>query len=144
MKNTIASICHYAVALTSLIFGCMYLFKKEFMPYHSVAVGRSWDEVDAGMKVLILALMRAVSAGWLITAVVVAWLQWQFNKTKAGWIPLVILVAGLVSSSVTVYATTIVRAGSEGKPPTLLGVGMMVLFLAAYFLNRRYLKKNPA
>lgn len=49
--------CHLVAALLLLIFGLVYLFRPEFMPYHAVALDREWSTVERPYQVLILALM---------------------------------------------------------------------------------------
>ena len=61
--------CFIIVMLIGLLFAGMYLFRKEFMPYHSAAVGKSWSELDLEIRVLIIALMRVVGGGWLASSV---------------------------------------------------------------------------
>ena len=51
--------CHLLVILGIGIIGLIYLFRTEFMPYHAVAVGHSWKEVDSAFQILLLALIRA-------------------------------------------------------------------------------------
>ena len=44
-RDRIAFGCHLVPALTLLAFGIRYLTASEFMPYHSAALGREWDDL---------------------------------------------------------------------------------------------------
>jgi hypothetical protein len=51
--------------LLVLVFAVAYLKRSEFLPYHRIAVGRNWSEVDPRMQVLLLALIRVAGSAWL-------------------------------------------------------------------------------
>ena len=65
---SIAFIFHLLAILTTLGFGLTYLLRRQFMPYHGVALEREWDALPHALQTLVLALMRAVAGGALATA----------------------------------------------------------------------------
>jgi len=142
MNTKIGNIANYLAALILLGMGLIYLFKNSFMPYHSDAISLEWNELDSGTQFLILALMRAVSGGFIAIAIVTAFLQKKFASGKITWIPLLILIGGLIVSLASLYATLIVRFNSPGKPPTSLAIIGIVLLIIGYIFNRKSLKKN--
>ena len=66
------------------------------MHYHSQAVSLKWDEIGKDMQLLILALMKTVGGGFIAVAVAIVLLQLKFYLEKISWIPLLILVMGLI------------------------------------------------
>ena len=48
--------CHLVTALLLLVFGLVYLFRPEFMPYHAVALDREWSAVERPYQVFTLSL----------------------------------------------------------------------------------------
>ena len=140
MNKKIGSTANFLAALILLSFGAVYLIKTSFMSYHSDALSKDWNEVERSTQVLILALMRAVSGGFIATSFVIMVLQWKFSSNKISWIPLVILIAGLLVSSAIIYATLMVRINSPGEPPTTLTIAGMALFVIGYIFNRRIVK----
>ena len=70
----LSSICFLLVMLTGLFFASLYLFRKQFMPYHAKAVGKIWIELDATIRTLIIALMRVVGGGWLAVAMAIGFM----------------------------------------------------------------------
>lgn len=61
-----AAISLYAVTgLVSTAVGAIYLFSNEFMPYHSDAIGRTWQDLRASEQVLFGALLDVAGAGWI-------------------------------------------------------------------------------
>ena len=96
MNTKIGNLANYLLALIVLGVGVIYLFKNSFMPFHSDAISLEWSGVDTSTQFLILALMRAVSGGFIASAIVIAFLQKKFTSSKITWIPLLILMAGLI------------------------------------------------
>jgi hypothetical protein len=143
MNQKIGNISNYLGAIILLTMGTIYLFKTSFMSYHSEAVSMDWNELESSFQYLILALMRAVSGGFIATSVLIIVLQKKFSSTKIPWIPWLILVVGLIVTSASIYATMIVRLNSPGKPPTsaaLIGVALLII---GYIFNRKALKTLP-
>ena len=60
---------HLLVLLGIGIIGLIYIFRTEFMPYHAIAVGHSWKEVDSAFQILLLALIKVFGGGSFATAV---------------------------------------------------------------------------
>ena len=86
--------------------------------------------------------MRAVSGGYIAAAISIILLQRKFSMNKTSWIPVIILIPGLVVSSSTIYATMIVRLNTPGNPPTTLAIVGFILLIIAYIFNRMSLKEN--
>ena len=139
-------ICYLLVALLGILFAYMYLFRNEFMPYHSVAVGKSWAEVDPVMQVLILALMRVSGGGWLALSFALIFfsiLTYRRNNIKLDLAGLIIGWSILIP---TLYATLYVRSHSPADPPwiaaalaiAVLGIG----FILAIFKDKRSERKS--
>ena len=47
-------------AIGAVIFGLMYMSRREFMPYHGQAIGKTWAELDDKFKTLFLVLLKAI------------------------------------------------------------------------------------
>lgn len=142
MNTKIGNIANYLAALLLLWIGLIYLFKNSFMPYHSEAISLEWNEVGSSTQFLILALMRAVSGGYIALAIVTAFLQKKFASGKIKWVPLLILIGGLILILPSIYATLIVRFNSPGKPPTLFATIVIILLIVGYISNRKSLNRN--
>jgi len=124
--------CHFLATLMLAAFAIVYLLRSEFMPYHSVAVGMSWSEVDPAFQVVILALMRATGGACL--AVVVTTLILLFIPFKQGliWARWAIPAAGLVLSAGALYAMLYVDLNTAATPPwiaPIVGALMMIVGL---------------
>ena len=126
----VAFLC-YLLALSLLtIFGLIYLFRSEFMPYHAVAVGQSWSELDPSFQILILALMRAVGGGLLATACAIGILLFKPFRQGIRWTYWAIPVIGLIASFSSLYATIYVARNTPASPPWIAAaLGALVLVI---------------
>ena len=80
--------------------------------------------------------MRATAGGYLAVAVMIIVLQRRFSTTPLTWIPICILIPGLIVSFASIYAILLLRFNSPGKPPTLLAIFGIVLLLIGYVNNK--------
>jgi hypothetical protein len=59
-RMKIAFGCHALALLVIAAVGVIYLSRTQFMPYHAVALGKSWADIDQVLQILLLALIRAL------------------------------------------------------------------------------------
>ncbi len=85
--NTRASATIYlACGVASIVMGAIYLFRSTFMPYHAVAISRSWEQLQPAEKVLFNALLDVAGAAWAtvgMLTVVLAWIPFRKGETWA-------------------------------------------------------------
>jgi hypothetical protein len=142
MKNIPGSLFTYAAAVILLGFGLNYLFKNSFMPYHSDAISREWEEVPPATQFLILALMRATSGGFISIAVAIIFLQYKLAANKSSWMPFLILAIGTISMVCSLYAMVTVSAHTPGRPPASADIIGEALLLTGFVFNLIYIRKN--
>ncbi|AFZ44748.1 hypothetical protein PCC7418_2606 [Halothece sp. PCC 7418] len=118
----ISLICYTIVALIFLAFGVIYLMKKQFMPYHSQALGSSWSELDSNLQVLILALMKVAGSGFLVTGLTMLLLLIIPWRAGESWSIYAVPSVSLVTCLASVYATSLVKTQTSGKPPIVLSL----------------------
>lgn len=133
--KTISFISYTLVGLLGFVFAFIYLFRPEFMPYHEMAVGKDWNEIDPGMKVLILALMRVSGGGWLATAISISVLLISRSKFKSSIFSIGLVLVGLGALIPTLYATLYVRSNSPADPPWFAAAGGIALLIIALILD---------
>ncbi|MCB2222298.1 MAG: hypothetical protein KQI35_18085 [Bacteroidetes bacterium] len=117
------------VTLLGFVFTYLYLSRSEFMPYHAVAVGLNWEEVEPGFQTLILALMRVSGGGWLATSLGMSLLLIRLFKDDKFWILIYIGIIGLSACIPTLLATLMVRHNSPANPPWFAAAGAIALII---------------
>ena len=65
----ISSLLYFAVGLISLSMAVKCLSSASYLPFHEQAAGKRWDEIDAGVKKVIITLLRLTGMGFLITSI---------------------------------------------------------------------------
>lgn len=141
MTLVIANILIVLSSILSLIFGLLYLLRTKFMRYHSMALEQKWEEVSPKFQTVLLALMRSVGGGLLSVSVTILILQYQFNKLPQKWIPLSILICGIIMTTGILSAHYLVFMKTKGRPPVIAALLGLILLIVGYFLNSEVLKK---
>jgi hypothetical protein len=141
MKNVTGCLTTYTAASILLGFGVIYLLKDSFMPYHSEAISLKWEEVEPKTQFLLLALMRAISGGFISTAIAMIFLQYKLQVNKLSWIPFLILILGTITMACSLYAIITVSVHTPGRPPITADIVGEVLLIIGYIYNRKYLLK---
>lgn len=136
-QHTLATIFIDTSGLISLVFGFIYLFTPTFLNYHKKAIQKDWTELSSEIQIIILALMRVVAGGAFAVGITIIILQYYFTQTNLKWIPLIILVNGLIISSCSFFAMSIVRRFTQGRPPIAIIVLSVILIVTGYLLDIR-------
>ena len=135
MFNLTATLCIGGCAFIMLVFAFVYLTRSKFLPYHSIALGQDWSDLNPSLQTLIIGFMRAVGGCLLAGALTILFLQYQFNKTPQQWLASIILVCGGILSLSSFYAMFLVKTKTKGKPPIIVTIVAFVLLVVGYFLN---------
>lgn len=114
-------------ALMSLFFGMRYLRTREFMPYHAVVAGKPWLELDAGVREIILGMLKIIGGCFTAYGFTLLWLLVPLGRDESWsvWATLSITLAALAP---TLYVTINLRR-FEPKAPTPVAPAAIVLIL---------------
>jgi hypothetical protein len=119
----------YALAFfITMVFSLVYLRRSDFLPYHGVAVARTWDMVDSRMQLLIMALIKVIGWGWLAVAIAGFMLLYPLLWRNADLPQLIMfqvfcLVAVTPPVAIAIYVHRITDA------PTPIKTGLLVVLL---------------
>jgi hypothetical protein len=105
------------MGVVSLVLGAIYLFRDSFMPYHAVALSKSWGELDSATQTLLKALMEVAAAGWLALGTLVLLLVAFPIRRGERWARLAAPVALLLFYVPTLLATLSVLQQTPASPP---------------------------
>ena len=128
----ISSVCYGAIALVSLIFGIIYLTRRQFMPYHSLALEKPWSEVEPNTQTLILALMRVTGGGFMTTAIAISVLLYFPFAEGEQWAAYSLFLICFCTSAGSGYATYLVRRHTPGNPPFKLSIMTIALSIIGF------------
>lgn len=132
-----ASSSFYGAALLLVLFvGVVYSTRKQFMPYHSVALSRSWRDLDDAQRLLLLALIHLVGWGWMVIAFAGFALllgAWYYQPAQPG---LLMALQALITlgTAPVIRVSSGVRQRTGAAPPIYIGWIILCLSLAGFLL----------
>ena len=128
LRSRAAAWLYAMTGIISLVLGSIYFFRPTFMPYHAVALGKSWEQLDHATQTLIKALMEVVGGGWLaVGALVLALVAFPIRRGDR-WARFTAPAALLLCYVPALLATLSVLRETPASPPWL---GTAVLCVAA-------------
>jgi len=134
-RMKIAFCCHLFAILGLAIVGIIYIFRTEFMPYHAVAVGRNWAEVDSAFQILLLALIRAFGGASFSTALAMGIILFIPFKQGILWARWAIPIIGYATELPSLFVTLTVTLNTPATPPWKFVLLAMVLLLVGLILS---------
>ena len=123
------------VAFGVILFGTRYMRREAFLPYHAAVAGKSWSEIDAGVQVVILGMLKIIGAGFATLGVTLLWLCFALHE-GARWAPWAILTVSAVALGPMLYVAIKLRAfRPEAQTPIRPTAAMMVLIVVGVGLS---------
>jgi hypothetical protein len=129
------------VALVMLSMASAFLTATEFFPYHAVASGIEWKNVEPGLQTVLLAVFRICGAGWVTVGVaLVLLIVFPFGKRDEGWSYVAIPLLSLIFWGITFGTTVQVAMTTPATPPwrgSLICISVTLLSAVLAWLSRR-------
>jgi hypothetical protein len=117
-------------ALVSMLFGVRYFFTRQFMAYHAVIAGKAWSDLERGMQIAILGMLRVCAAGFLTYGVLLLWLLLPLNRGES-WAAWAILSSAATMLVPILWVTIWLRRFEpKAKTPIVPSVVVLLLVLA--------------
>ena len=130
----------FIAAMLSVGAGVRYLITGEFMAYHAIVSGKSWQQLEPGIQTIVLGMLRIVGGGFLACGVSLLWLLRPLGKGEA-WSRWAALTIAFCAWIPTLYVVLVLRAASpESQPPmvpTSLMLALTVVGVVAHFFGSR-------
>jgi hypothetical protein len=123
--------CFYAAAaVPALVVGVLYMFRREFMPYHATAAGAAWSDLAPGLRVLLLALIRGVGGGFLALGISLTVLLVGPFRAGDVWAEWALPLIGFAAALPTLWGVHLIRTRTAARPPWTLAVVSVVALSA--------------
>lgn len=127
--------CHYAGAVLLGLMGLAYLGRREFMPYHAVAIGKLWHQLEQAEQTMFLASLRIIGSAWIALAAALVLILRNGFRAGDSWAIYGVPLVGLLVAVPTLLVVLNVKfrtPASPPWPPLAVAVG---LFLAGLVLS---------
>jgi hypothetical protein len=122
-------------ALISIFFGIRYFTTKAFMPYHAVVAGRSWSQLEPGVRTIILGMLRIIGGGFATYGVALLWLLIPL-QAKEPWARWAVLSLSATSILPALYVTIALRRIAPGaRTPVAPAAAVLALALAGFAVS---------
>ncbi|MBL4705090.1 MAG: hypothetical protein JKY54_11240, partial [Flavobacteriales bacterium] len=95
-KMNVAFFCYGFNAIGLFLFGLIYTFSSEFLPFHSDAIQAPWESLSQPAQVLYLGMMRTEGAGFLSSALAIGILLYIPFRQRETWSYWAIAAIGIV------------------------------------------------
>lgn len=141
-SKTLATICHAIGLMPMYIGGALYSTRSEYMPYHAIATGRSWDSLEPGLQTLYLATING--AGNLILSLAFALtlilaIPFQQGQRWSFWALPLIGVSAMVGGMLPAIS---VDLNTPADPPWQVFLVVITFFILGLFLSLKSTKKS--
>ena len=143
LRRKMAAWIYTGIAIPSLVLGTIYLFRPTFMPYHAVALGKEWTELDAATQVLIKALMEVAAGGWLALGALLLLLVAFPIRRGERWARWTAPGATLLFYVPTLLATLSVLQQTPASPPWHANLFVCVASVLAFLLDAPWQAGQP-
>ncbi len=141
MRMNVALGIYIVIGTIDIILGVVYFSSTQFLSYHAQAVGFPWQEVDAGVQTLVLALMRVAGGGWCALGfftIVLALAAFRTGSAVARWaLPTGTIIFYFASFAATwgVYRET-GASTPWGQSLAVIGFALLALVIDAPWSSR--------
>ncbi|MGO9212348.1 MAG: hypothetical protein ACLP9S_00460 [Syntrophales bacterium] len=132
---TISFGCYFLAILIMAATAATYLFRSEFMPFHSVAIGMPWSEVSYPFRVLMVASMKVIGCAWLACVFFQLILLFMPFRQGLAWARWALPIGALISSAGAFYAMIYTKRNTPAKPPLGLFLFKVALVILGFVFS---------
>lgn len=133
-KLKLSIVFYIANILIMLAIGLTFVFKSQFMPFHSDVIQTDWQNVDTQAQILYLGMMRTEGAGFLAAATALIFLLYFPFRKLEKWSFWAMTTIGVVEYFPTLAANLYVSSVTQASPPWELMLSLIVSLLLALML----------
>jgi hypothetical protein len=135
--------CHLIAISLGAIFGLVYLFRSEFMPYHARAVGSEWVRLEPRMQALLVGFLKATGGSLLGGSVAGGFILLFAFRRDARWAVWAVPLAGLLTSLSTLWASLYVQHHTSATTPWIASAIGCALFGGGLVLSKPWRWDSP-
>lgn len=126
---------HGLAAVLTAVMGIVYLSRSQIMPYHLEALQTTWEAIEPAYRVLFLAFMKGVGAGYLAAGVALCIAVFGPLRRGQRWplwaAPLVEIISMVPLAGIILY----VGANTPAEPPLVFPVVVLGLSAAGVIVS---------
>jgi hypothetical protein len=134
VRKKIAFAIYFLNCLSLVGFGAVYFFSPTLMSYHQQVIGRTWEELGTGIRIIFHAMLKATGAGFLVTGIsglLLLFIPFKRGEDWASWaLPFILL---FWNAGVAYVSAGIALKAGVVTPWPIPVLGMVMLIVALIF-----------
>lgn len=142
LKLKLSAAIYTANIFIMFVIGLLFVFKQEFMSFHSDVIQTDWQSLDTQFQILYLGMMRTEGAGFLAAATALTFLLYFPFKKREVWSLWAMTIIGIVEYFPTLVANIYVASVTEATPPWLLMLLLIMSLVLALVLGVNEMSKK--
>ena len=135
-RNKISLVCIGLVAVIECVVGFVYLTASEVMPYHKEVLGTDWNQLQPGIRTMLVGFVNAYGGGHLAVGLALAVLVLFPLRRGEAWARWAVLVVGLPMLATTAYVASYLASHTGAGTPWRGAIIMLVIFILGVALFR--------
>jgi len=134
-KLRIAFSLNVLVSIALIAIGLRYVCSSQIMPYHLQVIGRSWNELDRNLQMMLLGLLRLGGIGQLATGIALGILVIIPFRRGQRWAYWAIPVIGFINGAPIAYGAYALYYSIQAATPWKIVLIILLVLLVAYLLT---------
>ncbi len=135
IREKIAFALYMINSILCLAFGFKYLFCNTIMPYHEVAIGKKWAELEPGLQVMLNGFVKITASAFFLAGIAVFVLLIIPYRRGERWAKWFIPALASVYLCFGLYVSINVALNTQASTPWPASVAAMAVTLIAFFLS---------
>jgi hypothetical protein len=136
-KLRIAFFLNVLVSIALIAFGLRYVLSSQIMPYHLQVIGRSWNDLDPRLQMMLLGLLRLGGIAQLSTGIALGILTLIPFSRGQRWAYWAIPIIGFIYGAPIAYGAYALHYSTQAATPWKVVVIILLVLLVAYLLTLR-------
>jgi hypothetical protein len=133
----IAFVLNILVSIALIAFSLRYLLSSQIMPYHLQVIGRSWNDLDPRLQMMLLGLLGLGGIGQLSTGITLGILTLIPFRRGQKWAYWAIPIIGFIYGTPIAYGAYALHHSTQAATPWKEVVIILLVLLVAYLLTVR-------
>lgn len=128
-RESAAMAIHAIPTLGLMLQGLLYVTTPTFMPYHSEALGVTWEELPPHYQGFLLGVIKGMGAGSVaVTTALLIMLGIPFRRGQS-WAHWAVPLVGVTFTVLTAYAALTIAWRTSASTPWLPTLGLVLLYM---------------
>jgi hypothetical protein len=136
-KLKIAFWLNILVSIALIAIGLRYLLSSQIMPYHLQVIGRSWNDLEPRLQMMLLGLLRLGGIAQLSTGIALGILTLIPFRRRQRWAYWAIPIIGFIYGAPIAYGAYALHSSTQAATPWKVVVIILLVLLVAYLLTLR-------